>query len=228
MREAVIVSTARTGIGRAFKGALNDTRSPSLMGHVMAHAVERSGIAEDEIEDAVIGTVLASGTAGMNIARHAVLAAGLPSSVAAQTIDRQCASGLMAVAIAARQVIVDHMDVVIAGGQENISAVQKSYFSWVNSEQDPEVIRQSAHAYTPMLETAEFLANRYRISRETQDLYALESQHRTSLAQENGRFDQEIVPFETEMTMVDKARGRHGCCCAVRGATPMKWIVTFL
>ena len=117
MREAVVVSTARTGIGRAYKGALNSTKSPSMLGHVTAHAVQRAGIEGAQVQDAVFGTVLASGTAGMNVARNAVLAAGLPVTVAAQTIDRQCASGLMAIATAAKQIIVDGMDVVLAGGQ---------------------------------------------------------------------------------------------------------------
>jgi acetyl-CoA C-acetyltransferase/acetyl-CoA acyltransferase len=122
MREAVIVSTARTGIGRAYRGSLNQTKSPSLLAHAIAHAVQRAGVEGARIDDVVIGTVLAAGTAGMNVARNAVLAAGLPDSVAAQTMDRQCASGLMAIATAAKQIMVDGMDVVVAGGQENITA----------------------------------------------------------------------------------------------------------
>ena len=125
MREAVVVSTARTGIGRAYKGALNNTKSPALMAHAMAHALQRVGIDPKRVDDVVVGTVLAAGTAGMNLARNAVLAAGWPESVAGQTMDRQCASGLMAVATAAKQVMLDGMKVVVAGGQDNISAVQK-------------------------------------------------------------------------------------------------------
>jgi acetyl-CoA C-acetyltransferase/acetyl-CoA acyltransferase len=207
MREAVVVSTARTGIGRAYKGALNSTKSPSMLGHVMACAVQRAGIEGGDVQDAVFGTVLAAGTAGMNVARNAVLAAGLPATVPAQTIDRQCASGLMAIATAAKQIIVDRMDIVAAGGQENISAVQKTYFDWASSEADPRVVAHSQHAYMPMLQTAEFVAAKYGISREAQDRYALESQRRTDLAQRQGRFAAEIVPFETTMMVTDKSTG---------------------
>lgn len=207
MREAVIVSTARTGIGRAYKGSLNHTPSPSLLGHAILHAVERAGVEGAEVEDAVIGTVLAVGTAGMNVARNGVLAAGLPPTVAAQTMDRQCASGLMAIATAAKQVMVDGMQVVVAGGQENITAVQKSYFDAVTASRDPGVERRAPNAYMPMLLTAEFVARKYRISREAQDAFALESQRRTAYAQELGRFDKEIVPFTTTMAVADKATG---------------------
>jgi acetyl-CoA C-acetyltransferase len=207
MREAVVVSTARTGIARAYKGALNSTKSPSMLGHVTTHAVQRAGIEGAEVQDAVFGTVLAAGTAGMNLARNAVLAAGLPVTVAAQTIDRQCASGLMAIATAAKQIIVDGMDVVLAGGQENISAVQKTYFDWASAEADAQVVTHAQHAYMPMLRTAEFVAAKYEISREAQDIYALESQRRTALAQREGRFDDEIVPFETTMMVANKGTG---------------------
>ena len=207
MREAVIVSTARTGIGRAFKGALNNTKSPTMMGHVIRHAVERAGIDGAEIDDAVVGTVLAAGTAGMNIARNAVFAAGLPTSVSAQTIDRQCASGLMAIATAAKQIIVDGQETVIAGGQDNISAVQAQYFDWVSKTVDPNVMAGAKHAYMPMLKTAELVAKRYEISREAQDAYALQSQQRTAAAQQAGRFDDEIVAFETMMAVKDKETG---------------------
>ncbi|TAL01143.1 MAG: acetyl-CoA C-acyltransferase [Rhodospirillaceae bacterium] len=204
MREAVIVSTARTPIGRAYKGAFNNTKSPTLLGAVIAQAVLRAGVAGDEIEDVVIGCVLGAGTAGMNIARNASIAAGLPLTVSGQTMDRQCSSGLMAIATAAKQVIVDGMDVVLAGGQENISAVQTPYMDWVARERDPTVIAHAQHAYMPMLQTAEFVAKKYGISREAQDRYALESQQRTAAAQAAGRFDAEIVPFATKMAVVDK------------------------
>lgn len=207
MREAVIVSTARTGIGKAFRGALNATKSPTLTGFVLSEAVKRAQIDPSEIEDCVVGTVLAAGTAGMNVARNAVFAAGLPVSVAAQTMDRQCASGLMAVATAAKQVVHDGMDVVLAGGQENISAVQAPYFEWVQKEADPNVIAQVPAAYMPMLKTAETVAARYGISREAQDLYALESQRRTARAQELGLLDDEIVPFTTTMAVKDRETG---------------------
>ncbi|MEJ8810386.1 acetyl-CoA C-acyltransferase [Variovorax ureilyticus] len=204
MKEAVIVSTARTGIGRAFKGALNHTKSPTMLAHAISHAVQRAGVEGAEIEDAVIGCVLSAGTAGMNLARNAVLAAGLPATVSGQTMDRQCASGLMAIATAAKQVIVDGMDIVIAGGHENISAVQDAYMGWVAKEKDPNVIAHAANAYMPMLQTAEFVAKKYGISREAQDRYAFASQQRTAAAQEAGRFSQEIVPFRTTMAVVDK------------------------
>lgn len=205
MKEAVIVSTARTGIGRAYKGALNHTLSPTMMGHAIEHAVQRAGVEGAEIDDVVIGCVLSAGTAGMNLARNALLAAGLPTSVAGQTMDRQCASGLMAIATAAKQVIVDGMQVVVAGGTDNITAVQNNYMSWVAKEQDPRVIAHAAHAYMPMLQTAEFVAKKYGISRQAQDAYALASQQRTAQAQAAGRFDQEIVPLSTQMAVVDKA-----------------------
>ncbi len=207
MREAVIVSTARTGIGRAYRGSLNNTKSPSLTGHVIAHAVGRAGIDAAEVEDVVLGTVLGIGTAGMNLARNAALAAGLPVTVPGQTIDRQCASGLMAIATAAKQIMVDGMDVVVAGGHENITAVQKAYFDSMAGTSDDALLRKIPNAYMPMLQTAEFVAKKYGISRESQDLYALVSQRRTAQAQQNGRFDQEIVAFTTSMAMADKVSG---------------------
>ena len=207
MREAVIVSTARTGIGRAYRGSLNNTKSPSLTGHVIAHAVGRAGIDAAEVEDVVLGTVLGIGTAGMNLARNAALAAGLPVTVPGQTIDRQCASGLMAIATAAKQIMVDGMDVVVAGGHENITAVQKAYFDSMAGTSDDALLRKIPNAYMPMLQTAEFVAKKYGISRESQDLYALASQRRTALAQQGGRFDQEIVAFTTSMAVADKVSG---------------------
>jgi acetyl-CoA C-acetyltransferase len=207
MTDAVIVSTARTPIGKAFRGAFNDTKSPTLMGHAIHHAVQRAGIEMDRIEDAVIGTVLGAGTSGWNVARQAVFAAGLPVTVSAQTIDRQCASGLMAIATAAKQVIVDGMEVVIAGGQENISAVQNRYYEWANAQQDSNVIRAQPNSYMPMLDTAEFIARKYGISRERQDEYSFQSQQRTAKAQVAGRLNDEIVPFTTTMVSKDKQTG---------------------
>jgi len=204
MREAVIVSTARTPIGRAFRGALNNIKSPTLMGHAIRHAVERAGIAGAEIEDVVIGTVLTAGTAGMNVARNAAIAGGVPVTAGAQTIDRQCASGLMAIATAAKQIIVDGMQVIVAGGQDNISAVQNRYLEWVGAEKDPNVTRHAEHAYMPMLLTAENVARKYGISREAQDEYALTSQLRTARGQADGRFAAEIVPITATMAVVDK------------------------
>ena len=207
MREAVIVSTARTPIGRAIKGALNATKSPTLMAHSIRAAVERAGIGQREVEDVVIGTVLSAGTAGMNIGRLSALAAGLGDDVAGQTMDRQCASGLMAIATGAKQIITDGMDVVVAGGQDNLSQLNSSYVKWAMDEKDPSVIVGSEHAYMPMLMTAEHVSRRYGISREAQDAYALESQRRTAAAQEAGLFDAEIVPISTRKAVKDKVSG---------------------
>lgn len=204
MREAVIVSTARTPIGRAYRGALNNIKSPTLVGHAISHAVRRAGVDPAEIEDVVIGSVLTAGTAGMNVARYGAIAAGLPLTAAGQTMDRQCASGLMAVATAAKQVMADGMEVVVAGGQENISALQTPYFEWVTREKDDNVIERVQHSYMPMLQTAEFVSQKYGISREEQDRYSLESQRRTATAQAAGRLDAEIVPVNTTMAVFDK------------------------
>jgi acetyl-CoA C-acetyltransferase len=207
MKEAVIVSTARTGIGRAYRGSLNNIKSPSLLGHVIGHAVQRAGIDGAEVDDVVIGTVLTSGTAGMNLARNAALAAGLPVTASGQTMDRQCASGLMAIATAAKQVMVDGMQVVVAGGHENITAEQKNYFEGVMAARDAALEARVPHAYMPMLQTAEFVARKYGVARHAQDLYALQSQQRTALAQQQGRFDREIVPITAQMAVADKATG---------------------
>ena len=169
MKDAVIVSTARTPIGSAFRGTLNNIKSPTMTAHAIRHAVERAGVAGAEIDDVIIGAVLTAGTAGMNVARLSSLAAGIPNTVAAQTIDRQCSSGLMAIVTAAKQIIVDGMDIVVAGGQDNISAVQNQYFPWVFDEADPNVTLRAEHAYMPMLQTAEFVVDKFNIAREAQD-----------------------------------------------------------
>ena len=205
MREAVIVSTARTPIGVAFKGALNNIKSPTMMGHAIEHAVKRAGVDPGLIEDVVIGSVLTAGTAGMNVARLSALAAGLPNTAAGQTIDRQCSSGLMAIATAAKQIIVDGQNVAVAGGQENISALQNAYLKWAGDEKDPNVIAQSEHAYMPMLMTAENVARTYGISREVQDEYAALSQVRTAHAQAAGAFDDEIV----SITAIKRVKNRE-------------------
>ncbi|WGS19223.1 MULTISPECIES: acetyl-CoA C-acyltransferase [unclassified Bradyrhizobium] len=208
MREAVIVSTARTPIGRAFKGAFNNIKSPTLLGHAIHHAVQRAKIDGAEVEDAVIGCCLAAGTSSMNVARLGVFAAGLPVQVSAQTIDRQCSSGLMAIATAAKQIMLDGMNVTVAGGLENISAVQNEYYQWTGRTHDDAVTARVPHAYMPMLQTAEFISKKYGISREIQDQYALESQRRTAAAQKSGRLDAEIVPLTTTMAVVDKTTGQ--------------------
>jgi acetyl-CoA acetyltransferase family protein len=207
MREALIVSTARTPIGKAIRGSLNNIKSPTLMAHALRHAVVRAGIDPALIDDVVIGTVLAAGTAGSNLARNAVFAAGLPITVSGMTLDRQCSSGLMAIATAAKQILHDGMEVVAAGGQDNISAVQDAYFQWVAQEADINVQTAVPHAYMPMLQTAEHVARAYGISREAQDAFALCSQLRTALAQKNGLLSDEIVPISAKRRVVDKATG---------------------
>ena len=207
MREAVIVSTARTPIGVAFKGALNNIKSPTLMGHAISHAVKGAGVDPGAIDDVIIGSVLTAGTAGMKVARLSALAASLPNTVPGQTIDRQCSSGFMAIATAAKQIMVDGMDIVAAGGQDNISAVQDRYFSWIQEDADKNVVAGAPHAYMTMLKTAEFVASKYGISREAQDEYALQSQLRTAKAQANGLFNDEIVPISTRMKVQDKETG---------------------
>ena len=202
-REAVIVSTARTPIGKAYRGAFNDTAAPTLGGHVIAAAVQRAGIEPDEIDDVIMGCAMQQGTSGANIGRTAGVAAGLPSSVSGMSMDRQCSSGMMAIATAAKQVISDGMPIVVGGGLESISLVQNEHRNGYRA-QDPNVIAKSQHAYISMLETAENVAKRYNISREQQDAYALQSQQRTHAAQEAGKFDDEIVPLPTQMLFVDK------------------------
>ena len=204
MNDAVIVSTARTPIGRAFRGSLNNIKSPTLMGHAIKHAVDQSSVEGAEIDDTIIGAVLTAGTAGNNVGRLSALAAGLPASVSAQTIDRQCSSGLMAISIAAKQIMVDGMQVCVAGGQDNISQVQHQYFEWISSEKDPSVTAMSEHAYMPMLKTAEVVAEKYKVTRDMQDEYALTSQQRTAAAQDAGLFDDEIVAIDATQKIVDK------------------------
>ncbi|VVP93383.1 acetyl-CoA C-acyltransferase [Pseudomonas fluorescens] len=207
MREAVILSTARTPIAKAFRGAFNNLKSPSMASYAIRAAVERAGIEADEIEDLVMGTAMPAGTAGWNLGRMAALAAGLPTSVSGQTLDRQCASGLMAIATAAKQIMVDGMQVTLGAGQEHISLVQNHHMEWAMAEQDAQVVRNAVHAYMPMLQTAEWVAQRYGISREAQDAYALQSQLRTAAAQQAGLFSHEMVSVTTTKQVVDKATG---------------------
>ena len=209
MREAVIVSTARTPIGRAYRGAFNDTQAQELIGHAVRHAVERAGVEGEQIEDVVIGAALQQGSTAMNIGRQAALRAGLPVSVAGMSVDRQCASGLMAIATAAKQVIVDGQQVAVGGGVDSISLVQNEHMNTYRA-QDPWLVEHVPATYMSMLETAEVVARRYGISREAQDEYALESQRRTAAAQEAGAFDDEIVPLPSTMLTKDKAPGEVG------------------
>jgi acetyl-CoA C-acetyltransferase len=207
MKDAVIVSTARTPIAKAMRGAFNDLKTPSMTAVAIRAAVERAGIEPSQIEDLVLGTAMQSGTAAINPARLSALAAGLPISVSGQTIDRQCASGLMAIAIAAKQIIVDGMQVTVGAGQEQISLVQTAHNQMASEAFDANVLRMSEHAYMPMLQTAELVARRYGISRQAQDAYAFESQQRTAAAQEAGLFADEIVPVTARKRVVDKASG---------------------
>ncbi|WP_448090009.1 acetyl-CoA C-acyltransferase [Pseudomonas azerbaijanoccidentalis] len=207
MKDAVIVSTARTPIAKAMRGAFNNLKTPSMTAIAIRAAVERAGIEPGQIEDLVLGTAMQSGTAAINPARLSALAAGLPMSVSGQTIDRQCASGLMAIAIAAKQIIVDGMQVTVGAGQEQISLVQNAHNQLASEAFDATVLRMSEHAYMPMLQTAERVARRYGISREAQDAYALQSQLRTAAAQEAGLFADEIVPVTTRKRVVDKESG---------------------
>ena len=203
MREAVIVSTARTPIGRAYRGAFNDTQAQALGGHAIAHAVKRAKLDPAEIDDVVMGAALQQGSTASNIGRQAALRAGLPDSVAGQSVDRQCSSGLMGIAIAAKQIIVDGQAVTVGGGVESISLVQNGHMNGYRA-QDPELLRMTPGLYIPMLETAELVAERYGVSRDAQDEYALQSQQRTAQAQAEGRYDAEIVPMTTTMLVTDK------------------------
>lgn len=206
MREAVIISTARTPIGKANRGAFNNTQAQALGGHAIAHAVARAAIDPAEVEDVAMGCALQQGSSGGNVARQALLRAGLPVTVPGMTIDRQCSSGLMAISAAAKQIIVDGMQITIGGGLESISLVQNDKMNTYRAR-DPYLVDKIPQLYMSMLETAEIVAARYGISREAQDEYALQSQQRTAQAQQEGRFNTEIVPFSSSMIMVDKATG---------------------
>ncbi|MBL0403353.1 acetyl-CoA C-acyltransferase [Microvirga aerilata] len=206
MREAVIVSTARTPIGKAYRGAFNNTQAQALGGHAIAEAVKRAGIDPGEIGDVVMGAALQQGSTGGNVARQSALRAGLPTGVAGMSMDRQCASGLMAIATAAKEIMVDGIDVAVGGGLESISLVQNEHANRYRG-QDPALVERIPALYMSMLETAEIVADRYGVSREAQDEYALQSQQRTAQAQSEGRFKAEIAPMTTSMIVVDKASG---------------------
>jgi acetyl-CoA C-acetyltransferase len=203
MREAVIVSTARTPIGRAYRGAFNDTQTQALAGHVVAEAVRRAGVDPGEVEDVVLGAALQQGSSGYNVARQAAIRAGLPVSVAGMTVDRQCASGLMAIATAAKQIVHDGMTIAIGGGVESISLVQNEKRNEYRT-QDPWLVDHRPDLYMTMIETAEIVAERYQVTREAQDEYALLSQSRTAAAQEAGRLHQEIAPLPSVMRVENR------------------------
>ncbi len=206
MADAVIVSTARTGIGKAYRGALNNTHGATMAGHVIKAAVERARVEPGEVEDVILGCGLPEGATGQNIARQSALRAGLPVTTAGVTVNRFCSSGLQAIAMAAQRVIVDHVPIMVAGGLESVSLVQNEHFNnfrihepWID-EHKPEV-------YMPMIDTAEVVAKRYYVTREKQDEYALASQQRTAAGQAAGRFDKEVVPITTTKLTQDRATG---------------------
>lgn len=203
MQDAVIVSAARTPIGRAYRGAFNATPSPTLAAHAIRAAVSRAGVDPAEIDDVLMGASMQQGYQA-TIGRTAAMRAGLPVTVAGMSLDRQCASGLMTIATAAKQITVDRMKVIVAGGVESISLVQTEA---LRIDQDPDLVKMVPTMFMPMLQTAETVAARYGIGRERQDAYALRSQQRTAAAQQSGAFDDEIIPVEATMTILDKATG---------------------
>ncbi|MDD8058455.1 acetyl-CoA C-acyltransferase [Shewanella metallivivens] len=206
MREAVIVSAARTPIGKAYRGAFNDLSAPTLSAVAVKAAVERARIDPNEIDDCIFGAALTQGNQGMNFGRQVAMAAQLPVSVAGMTVDRQCSSGLMSIAIAANHIVADGANVVVAGGCDSISLVQNDKMN-MHRAVDPSVKAYRPAIYMPMLDTAEIVANRYNISRERQDAYALTSQQRTAAAQASGKFDDEIVPVSCIKLVMDKNTG---------------------
>ena len=203
MRQAVIVSTARTPIGKAYRGAFNNTSAQELGGHAIKSAVERAKIDAAEVEDVIVGAALQQGSTGYNIGRQAALRAGLPDTVAGMSIDRQCASGMMAIATAAKQVVHDGMQITVGGGLESVSLVQNEHRNAYRS-QDDWLNEHVPAVYMSMLETAETVGARYGISREAQDEYAFQSQQRTAIAQQAGKFEDEIVPMTATMLVQDK------------------------
>ena len=203
MREAVIVSTARTPIGRAYRGSFNATLAPTLGGHAIEHAVKRAGLEGAEVEDVIMGCSLTQGSSGSNIGRLSAMRAGLPTSVAGMTIDRQCSSGMMAIATAAKEIISDGMEIAVGGGLDAISIVQNEHLN-KHYAIDPSLTAMHPHMHMPMLQTAEVVAERYGIGRDAMDEYSLQSQQRTHAAQQAGKFDDEIVPLPSKMGVMNK------------------------
>jgi len=209
MREAVIVSTARTPIGRAYRGVFNNTDAPTMGGHVIKHAVSRAGVNSSEVEDVIMGCGMGQGTQSPNIARLCALSGDLPVTTAGMTVDRQCSSGMMAIATASKSIMAGEHDVMVAGGIESISLVQNEHAN-MHRTVDKNLVAKHEHIYMLMLDTAEVVANRYEISREDQDTYALQSQQRTAIAQETGKYDDEIVPLKSNMGVMDRETGKVG------------------
>ncbi|WP_349359513.1 acetyl-CoA C-acyltransferase [Stappia sp.] len=210
MREAVIVSVARTPIAKAYKGAFNDTEAPALSGHAARAALERAGVEGGEVDDVVMGCSAQQGTQGYNIGRLTAAAAGLPDTVPGMTVDRMCSSGLMALAIGGRQIVLDGMETVLAGGVESISLTQNAHKN-THRNRSRAVTARWPHMYMPMIETAELVAARHGVDRDAQDAFALQSQQRTAAAQAAGRFDAELAPLPTRKLVKDRETGetRH-------------------
>ncbi len=206
MPDAVIVSTARTPIGRAYRGAFNNTHGAVLGGHVISHAVQRAGLEPGEVEDVIMGCALPEGATGQNVARQSALRAGLPVTTGGVTVNRFCSSGMQAIAMAAQRVIVDRVPIMVAGGLESVSLVQNEHFN-THKLHEQWILDHKPELYMPMIDTAEVVAKRYYVTREAQDEYALLSQQRTAAGQQAGRFDAEIVPLPTKKLVQDKATG---------------------
>src|SRR5438552_4917027 len=206
MAEAVIVSTARTPIGRAYRGAFNNTHGAVLGGHVIGHAIQRARLEPGEVEDVIFGCALPEGATGQNIARQSALRAGLPVTTGGVTVNRFCSSGMQAIAMAAHRVIVDRVPVMVAGGVESVSLVQNEHFN-NHRIHEPWIDEHKPELYLPMIDTAEVVAKRYYVTREAQDEYSLASQQRTAAGQKAGRFTAEIVPLPTTKVVQDKATG---------------------
>ena len=209
MKQAVIVSTARTPIGKAYRGAFNNTEGPTMAAHAITHALSRAEVEAGEVQDVILGCALPQGTTGYNVGRCAALAAGMPVQVPGMTVDRQCSSGMMAIGIAANQILHEGMDVVVAGGLESVSLVQNEHQNTFRMK-DPKVLDHAGHAYMTMLETAETVAKRYGIDREEMDRYGVQSQARTAQGQTEGRYDAEVVPMSTTKVLVNKETGEVG------------------
>jgi acetyl-CoA C-acetyltransferase len=208
MREAVIASTARTPIGKAYRGAFNNLEGPTLAAHAVSAALERAGVEPGEVEDVIMGNALTQGSTGYNIGRQIALRSGMPDTVAGMTMDRQCASGMMAVATAAKQVMFDEMPIVVGGGLESISLVQNEHMNHYRM-MDPALLELQPDMYMPMLQTAEVVAERYSVSREVQDEYSLHSQQRTAAAQDADLFADEIVPVTATKVVKNRETGEE-------------------
>ena len=209
MKQAVIVSTARTPIGKAYRGAFNNTEGPTMAAHAITHALSRADVEAGEVQDVILGCALPQGTTGYNVGRCAALAAGMPVQVPGMSVDRQCSSGMMAIGIAANQILHESMAVVVAGGLESVSLVQNEHQNTFRMK-DPKVLDHAEHAYMTMLETAETVAKRYGIEREEMDRYGVQSQARTAQAQAEGRYDTEVVPMSATKMLVNKETGEVG------------------